>query len=123
MDQLPAFGRAIYPALMPTMKAYAALHEDNRSNIESTPREEFNYGAHPRQKLDLYTPEQVSEDTPIMVFVYGGGFVQGNKRLPAAPKAEGLAYANIGHYFSVSSFFFLTHMAYDFYIKSKTRND
>ncbi|CAD0011427.1 unnamed protein product [Aureobasidium pullulans] len=102
MDQLPAFGRSIFPALMPTMKAYSVLHEKNRSNIESTPREEFKYGSDPRQKLDFYTPKQVSDDTPILVFVYGGGLSRGDKRMPSPPTAEGLVYANIGHYFSVS---------------------
>lgn len=103
MDQLPAFGRSIFPALMPTMKAYSVLHEKNRSNIESTPREEFKYGSDPRQKLDFYTPKQVSDDTPILVFVYGGGLSRGDKRMPSPPTAEGLVYANIGHYFSVST--------------------
>ncbi|KEQ83990.1 alpha/beta-hydrolase [Aureobasidium pullulans EXF-150] len=104
MDQLPAFGRSIFPALMPTMKAYSVLHEKNRSNIESTPREEFKYGSDPRQKLDFYTPKQVSDDTPILVFVYGGGLSRGDKRMPSPPTAEGLVYANIGHYFSSRGF-------------------
>lgn len=104
MDQLPAFGRSIFPALMPTMKAYSVLHEKNRSNIESTPREEFKYGSDPRQKLDFYTPKQVSDDTPILVFVYGGGLSRGDKRMPSPPTAEGLVYANIGNYFSSKGF-------------------
>lgn len=102
MDQLPEFGRSIYPALVPTMKAYATLHEKNRANIESTPREEFEYGDDPRQKLDMYSPEQISDDTPVLVFVYGGGLSQGDKRMPSPLTAEGLVYANIGHYFSAS---------------------
>jgi acetyl esterase/lipase len=102
MDQLPHFGRDIYPALMPTMKAYSTLHGNNRSNIESTPREEFTYGSDPRQKLDLYSPKEVSEDTPVVVFVYGGGLSRGDKRMPSPPTAKDLVYANIGHYFSVS---------------------
>ncbi|KAG9664168.1 alpha/beta-hydrolase, partial [Aureobasidium melanogenum] len=104
MDQLPEFGREIWPGLMPTMKAYASLHEKNRSSIESTPREEFTYGSHPRQKLDVYSPKQVSDDTPILVFLYGGGLVQGDKRLPTPPTAKGLVYANIGHYYSSRGF-------------------
>lgn len=102
MDQLPAFGSAIATSLVPTFKTYAPLHEKNRANIESTPRDEFKYGSDPRQKLDLYTPKQVSDDTPVMVFVYGGGLSRGDRRLPSPPTAEGLVYANIGHYYSVS---------------------
>jgi acetyl esterase/lipase len=84
------------------MKAYSTLHENSRSSIESTPREEHTYGSGPRQKLDLYSPKDISEDTPVVVFVYGGGLVNGDKRLPSPPTARGLVYANIGHYFSVS---------------------
>ena len=102
MDQLPQFGRHIFPALVPTFQAYAPLHEKNRANIESTPREEFEYGSHSRQKLDLYSPKQISDDTPVIVFFYGGGLSRGDKRLPSPPTAEGLVYANLGHYFSVS---------------------
>lgn len=101
MDQLPQFGTAIFQALMPTMKAYNSVHENARSSIESTPREEFTYGSDPRQKLDFYSPKDISEDTPIVVFAYGGGLSRGDKRLPSPPTAEGLVYANIGHYFAV----------------------
>lgn len=102
MDQLPSFGRAIFPALVPTFQAYAPLHEKNRSSIESTPREEFQYGTETRQNLDLYSPAQVLDDTPILVFIYGGGLSRGQKRMPDSPSAKSLIYANIGHYFAVS---------------------
>lgn len=101
LDQLPSFGRSIFPALMPTFKAYAELHEKNRAAIESTPREEFQYGSETRQKLDVYTPANVTDDTPIFVFVYGGGLSRGDKRMGSPPTAPGLVYANIGHYFTV----------------------
>lgn len=103
MDQLPQFGRLIFPALLPTFKVYAELHEKNRAAIESTPREEFVYGSETRQKLDLYIPAEVSDETPIFVFMYGGGLVRGDKRMASPPTAPGLVYANIGHYFTVSS--------------------
>ena len=101
MDQLPTFGRSIFPALLPTFKAYAELHEKNRSAIESTPREEFVYGSEARQKLDLYSPENVTDKTPIIAFMYGGGLSRGDKRMPSPPTAKDLVYANVGHYFSV----------------------
>ena len=81
MDQLPSFGRSIFPALLPTFKAYGELQEKNRAAIESTPREEFDYGSKTRQKLDLYTPQEVSDDTPVFVFIYGGGLSRGDKRM------------------------------------------
>lgn len=102
MDKLPAFGRSIFPALVPTFQEYAKLQEKNRAAIEATPCEELVYGSHERQKLDLYTPAKVSDDTPILVFLYGGGLSKGDKRMPSPPTAPGLVYANIGHYWTVS---------------------
>jgi acetyl esterase/lipase len=37
------------------------------------------FGDLPRQVLDIYSPEMVSSDTPVLVFLYGGGFSNGNK--------------------------------------------
>lgn len=103
IDQLPSFGRSIFVALLPTIKAYGQLHEKNRTAIESTPIEEFEYGPDDRQKLDLYTPENLSDDAPILVFVYGGGFSRGDKRAASLPgEPTSLVYHNLGHYWTVS---------------------
>lgn len=37
------------------------------------------YGAHPRQKLDLYLPKIRRSDTPLVVFFYGGGWKEGTR--------------------------------------------
>ncbi|KAG9741588.1 alpha/beta-hydrolase, partial [Aureobasidium melanogenum] len=66
--------------------------------------EEFTYGSDPRQKLDVYSPKQVSDDTPILVFLYGGGLSRGDKRMPTPPTAKDLVYANIGHYYASRGF-------------------
>ncbi|KAF1350229.1 Alpha/Beta hydrolase protein [Delphinella strobiligena] len=105
IDQLPSFGRSIFVALLPTIKAYGQLHEKNRTAIESTPIEEFEYGPDDRQKLDLYTPENLSDDAPILVFVYGGGFSRGDKRAASLPgEPTSLVYHNLGHYWTSRGF-------------------
>ncbi len=37
------------------------------------------FGDLPRQKLDIYLPEMVTDNTPVLVFLFGGGFVMGDK--------------------------------------------
>ena len=49
------------------------------------------YGEHPRQVLDFYQSEQ---GAPILLFVHGGGFISGGKRV------NDCFYGNVGHYFA-----------------------
>jgi acetyl esterase/lipase len=37
------------------------------------------YGAHPRQKLDIYSPAKACPDGPIVVFWYGGAWTRGDR--------------------------------------------
>ena len=39
------------------------------------------YGEHPRQTLDLYRASELREDAPAIVFVHGGGWSDGNRRM------------------------------------------
>jgi acetyl esterase/lipase len=39
----------------------------------------YAYGAHPRQKLDVYTPRLPCPDGPIVIFWYGGSWTSGAK--------------------------------------------
>ena len=52
---------------------------------------DFCYGKHPRQVLDLYESD---EGSPLLIFVHGGGFVAGGKKI------NELFYSNVGHYFA-----------------------
>jgi acetyl esterase/lipase len=56
---------------------------------------DFSYGEHPRQVLDFY---ESAADSPIILFVHGGGFVAGGKKI------NELFYSNIGHYFARRGF-------------------
>ena len=37
------------------------------------------YGAHPRQVLDVFPPEAITDSTPILVLFHGGGWSMGDK--------------------------------------------
>lgn len=101
MDQLPSLGKGISQIVGPTFKIYNSILQDQAAKIKSTPRKTFTYGSDPRQNLDVYYP--ASADTnlsgrPILVFLYGGGLINGSKILPVV--GNGLVYANLGHYFA-----------------------
>jgi acetyl esterase/lipase len=42
-------------------------------------RVELAYGAHPRQRLDLYRPKDLTGPAPVIVFFYGGGWEGGER--------------------------------------------
>jgi len=50
------------------------------------------YGDHPRQRLDVYSPANVDGRAPIVVFVHGGAFVEGDRNRNAE------IYANVSYY-------------------------
>ena len=105
MDGLPALGTSIPGALPGTFKIYGDLQTKNKAAILAIAPKEHSYGPHPRQKLDLYSPPNSSadeDDSPILIFLYGGGLERGDKIMshPPGPE-EGLTYKNIGAYFAV----------------------
>ncbi|KIW72959.1 hypothetical protein PV04_01116 [Phialophora macrospora] len=111
MDKLPPLGREVPSTVSPTYEIYGPLLSAAATAIHHTQRHEFSYGPHPRHKLDLYSPSAEAGADPaaqprrrVLVFVYGGGFVSGDKRLAGVgtgPHVQGdVAYANIGHFFA-----------------------
>ncbi|KAK5080040.1 hypothetical protein LTR70_008964 [Exophiala xenobiotica] len=103
MDQIQQLPRSIGSSVMPTMKAYEPLLRANATAIRSTKFETCAYGSHPRQTLDVYYPTKrrrpsvSSGNVPVLIFLHGGGLVVGSKTLPLA---DGLAHANVGHFFA-----------------------
>jgi acetyl esterase/lipase len=37
------------------------------------------YGAHPRERMDVYFPDNSGSDRPVLLFLHGGGFIRGDK--------------------------------------------
>jgi acetyl esterase/lipase len=48
-------------------------------------------------QLDVYIPPSATGARPVLFFIYGGGFVTGDKIIPAS---NGLVYANAGAFFA-----------------------
>ncbi|GAB7346322.1 hypothetical protein MBLNU457_5040t1 [Dothideomycetes sp. NU457] len=101
MDKLPPLGTNIGQIVGPTFGIYANLLKANASTIKSTKYEEFSYGPHDRQQLDVYypsSPNKTNGRRPVLIFCYGGGLVRGNKTLKGL--ADDTAHANIGSFFA-----------------------
>ncbi|KAJ5614324.1 alpha/beta-hydrolase [Penicillium herquei] len=95
-------GTDIQATVLPTHRHFRPLLLKNKASIKIiTPRTEA-YGSHPRQKLDVYNSEDSPRDAPVLIFLYGGGFVRGDKILAAMP--EGLVYHNVGTFFAQKGF-------------------
>ena len=99
--KLPSLGRAISSVVGPTFQLYAPLITGNESAIISTKRTSHQYGPHDRQHLDVYYPSKPHTRNGrrlVLVFLYGGGLVNGAKPIPGL--ANGLVHANVGHFFA-----------------------
>ncbi|THH19441.1 hypothetical protein EW146_g1728 [Bondarzewia mesenterica] len=91
---------AIPVVLEPTQHAFMELLEARRASIEAVPRKTFKYGATDRHQLDVYfpsTPTSPDKKTPILFFIYGGGFNTGSRIFPAPLD---LGYKNVGAFFA-----------------------
>ncbi|KIK64249.1 hypothetical protein GYMLUDRAFT_40539 [Collybiopsis luxurians FD-317 M1] len=89
--------------LFPTVGFFLPLLAEKRDFIESISRRTFKYGATDRHKLDIYYPAELASNskTPVLFFVYGGGYASGARILP---EPADLAYANLGAYFANKGF-------------------
>ncbi|CAK1366159.1 unnamed protein product [Cercospora beticola] len=103
MEQIKNLATQDLPGVvLPTWNIYAPLLNANAAAITSTPAQTYSYGSHERQKLDLYTSPKTSPERSkhkVLVFVYGGGFIQGDRILPL-PAFNKLAYASLGAFFA-----------------------
>jgi triacylglycerol lipase len=46
---------------------------------------DLKYGPAERNRLDIFMPQATTSGKPVLIFVHGGAFVGGNKRLPDSP--------------------------------------
>lgn len=53
------------------------------------------YGEHPRQRLDVFTPEQRVSGAPVVAYFHGGGYIAG-ERSPV----PGVVYDNVPRFFA-----------------------
>ena len=88
---LAALGTQLGPdVLRKCMTLYRGMHSGAGASVAA----DREYGAHPRQRLDVYASSAPAvEAKPILVWVHGGGFVRGEKR-----SAEHPFNAHVGHF-------------------------
>jgi acetyl esterase len=68
-------------------------------------RRDLGYGQHPRQQLEIYTPEDDRQDRAAVVFVHGGAFMDGHRNrteriysnVPLYLARNGVVRINIGY--------------------------
>jgi len=80
-EKIAAMGRVVDPEN--TGKIYAPLQEKEPYAGIKVVRD-VKYGAHPRQVVDIFTPESGAAGRPVLMFVHGGGYTRGNKRPPGS---------------------------------------
>jgi acetyl esterase/lipase len=72
------------------------------------------YGAHPRQRFDVYVPESSRDDTPLLMFFYGGSWRGGDK---ADYAFVGRAFAAAGYVTAIPDYRVVPEVRYpDFVI-------
>lgn len=89
-DEVRALGTEINPQMIAgCMAIYGRFVSDPAQAVHV--ERDLAYGPHERHRLDIFTGGEGGEDRPVLVYVHGGGFVAGDKRLPGTP-----FYDNIG---------------------------
>jgi len=88
--QLKALDPAIGPELIQASWALLTpFHEKAGYTAPAITRDQA-YGDDPRQRLDVHTDGDADggDGRPVFVFVHGGGFVRGDKRIPGSPQYD-----------------------------------
>jgi acetyl esterase/lipase len=67
-----------------TALLYAPLQEKEPYQGVRIERD-IKYGPADRNLLDVFMPETASSGRPVLMFVHGGAFIRGNKRMPGTP--------------------------------------
>ena len=94
--ELPASIAPTFAYLIPYLTPNAAKIRSQYDKIET-----HGYGPDLQQELDIYYPTDHTDSTPVLLFLFGGGFFSGNKQHPAAPD---LIFANLGGFFASHGF-------------------
>lgn len=91
-DEVRALGTEINPQMIAGCVAIYGRFVPDPAQATVRVERDLAYGPHERHRLDIFTGgEAVGGDQPVLVYVHGGGFVAGDKRMPGAP-----FYDNIG---------------------------
>lgn len=94
--QIAAIGTVLGPQVVTQVRALFTAEQEPLAAALPPVAQDCAYGAHPRQRLDLY---RAGADggalRPVVLFVHGGGFVMGDK---GGADAQGWANAHVGRW-------------------------
>lgn len=102
---MKAINHLLMLAVCSTLILLPGCKKDDEGNADPVypARQELNvtYGSHTLQKMDVYFPDNYSEQTPVLFMIHGGGFVAGVKE-DFTDKAmtfskHGFIVANLSH--------------------------
>jgi len=99
--RIRALGTEISPqAIEGTAAIYAPFHEREPYREVSVVRD-VRYGANERHRLDVFRPSGPGAASarllPVLLFVHGGGFIGGDKRMPGSPYNDNVALWAVRH--------------------------
>ncbi|MCL2583285.1 MAG: alpha/beta hydrolase [Streptosporangiales bacterium] len=83
IDQLTALGPEIGPDLVQGSWALVTPFHEKLGYTAPTVVRDLSYGPHERHRLDVHAGDH--QNAPVLVFVHGGGFVQGDKHVEGTP--------------------------------------
>src|SRR5258708_5901207 len=91
-------GAQISPAAIEgTAAIYAPFHE-REPYAGATLTRDVSYGPHERHRLDVFQPAAgAAAGAGVLLFVHGGGFVAGDKKVPGAPYNDNVALWALRH--------------------------
>lgn len=89
-DEVRALGTEINPQMIAACVDIYSRFVSDPAQAEVRVERDLAYGSHERHRLDIFTGGE-GGGRPVLVYVHGGGFVAGDKRMPDTP-----FYDNIG---------------------------
>jgi len=87
---LVELGTELTPEMVGGTIALCAPAIDESIYVGVTTAKNLAYGSHERQVLDVYSGAAAAGSRPVLVYVHGGGFVQGAKDSPTTPYFKNL---------------------------------
>ena len=85
------------PAVLEASHAlYTPFHESEPYRAVQVVRD-LAYGADDRNRLDLFKPDPLCGNAPVLLFVHGGGFIGGGKKRPGTPYQDNVALWAVRH--------------------------
>jgi triacylglycerol lipase len=87
-SELIRLGRVVAPP--PTEALYTPLSECE-PYAEVRVQRDVAYGSDARNLLDIFTPENGQTNRPVLVFVHGGAFIRGDRRIGNSPFNDNIA--------------------------------